>query len=261
MDVLNPHTKIAFVLCCVVLFCFVLFCAVPTETDSKVSKEVRTQIAAATNARTDFIRYRIDESSPGAGPKKKKGGYWTFSAVRVRTLWEHTGPETVIVCDVHDEPKLVIRTITRCLKRLTNEQKEILHTYWQASVPECLNECPLPPLTNSKKTKPAATATTAAATASDASANGNGSGGSGGSGGKNGGGGGGRARHIHSDCGLLIWRSGKCRAQARSSVENFLPYIQTTLKTLSHVPVRLAFIIIFFFRNLLCCFVPNFLTY
>ena len=37
---------------------------------------------------------------------KKRGVYWLVGAMRFRTLWEHEGPETVVVADIHDEPKL-----------------------------------------------------------------------------------------------------------------------------------------------------------
>lgn len=61
-------------------------------------KEIECRaIVAAAGGRCTVKRYAFS---------KKRGSYWLVGAMRLRTLWEHPGIETVVVCDIHDEPKL-----------------------------------------------------------------------------------------------------------------------------------------------------------
>lgn len=42
---------------------------------------------------------------------KKKGAAWMVGAMRFRSLWEHPGPEVVVVLDIHDDLSIQCRQV------------------------------------------------------------------------------------------------------------------------------------------------------
>lgn len=69
--------------------------------DSVPEADCRALVAAASGKCT-VKRYAFS---------KKRGAYWLVGAMRFRTLWEHEGPETVIVADVHDDVRIMTKQV------------------------------------------------------------------------------------------------------------------------------------------------------
>lgn len=70
-------------------------------TDSVPERDTRALVAAASGAMT-IKRYAFP---------KKRGVYWLVSAMRLRTLWEHEGRETVVVADIHDDTRIQVKQV------------------------------------------------------------------------------------------------------------------------------------------------------
>jgi hypothetical protein len=64
-------------------------------------------LMAAARGRVTIKRYTFP---------KKRGVCWLVSALRLRTLWEHSGDHTVIVADVHDDVGLQVKQV--CFRTL-----------------------------------------------------------------------------------------------------------------------------------------------
>eukprot|EP00510_Aplanochytrium_minuta_P008850 CAMPEP_0184046934 /NCGR_PEP_ID=MMETSP0956-20121227/1865_1 /TAXON_ID=627963 /ORGANISM="Aplanochytrium sp, Strain PBS07" /LENGTH=211 /DNA_ID=CAMNT_0026338639 /DNA_START=49 /DNA_END=684 /DNA_ORIENTATION=+ len=64
--------------------------------------------------------------------------------MRYRTMWEHTGPETVVVCDIHDDINILAKQIEMMVNCMDRLKRDIGMTYWESDDEECLSSVPLP---------------------------------------------------------------------------------------------------------------------
>ena len=74
----------------------------------------------------------------------KKGAVWLTNAMRFRVLWEHEGPEAVVVCDTHDNVDFFHSQLLGLVRKLREFQREIVVTFWESDEDECLSSMPLP---------------------------------------------------------------------------------------------------------------------
>jgi len=66
--------------------------------------------------------------------------------MRYRTLWEHEGPETVVVCDVHDKSNVQDERLDELIRKTSALGKQMGLTFWHAEGKrvDCLNNSALP---------------------------------------------------------------------------------------------------------------------
>ena len=66
--------------------------------------------------------------------------------MRYRTLWEHEGPETVVVCDVHDKSNVQDERLDELIRKTSALGKQMGITFWHAEghQDDCLNGSALP---------------------------------------------------------------------------------------------------------------------
>lgn len=80
------------------------------------------------------------------GRKRIPGGCWLTNGMRYRTLWEHEGYETVVVCDVHDKSDVQDERLDELIRKTSALGKQIGLTFWHAEGKrkDCLNNSALP---------------------------------------------------------------------------------------------------------------------
>ena len=80
------------------------------------------------------------------GRKRIPGGCWLTNGMRYRTLWEHEGPETVVVCDVHDKSNVQDERLDELIRKTSALGKQMGITFWHAEghQDDCLNGSALP---------------------------------------------------------------------------------------------------------------------
>ena len=80
------------------------------------------------------------------GRKRIVGGCWLTNGMRYRTLWEHEGPETVVVCDVHDKSNVQDERLDELIRKTSALGKQMGITFWHAEghQDDCLNGSALP---------------------------------------------------------------------------------------------------------------------
>ena len=80
------------------------------------------------------------------GRKRIPGGCWLTNGMRYRTLWEHEGPETVVVCDVHDKSNVQDERLDELIRKTSALGKQMGITFWHAEghQDDCLNRSALP---------------------------------------------------------------------------------------------------------------------
>eukprot|EP00511_Aplanochytrium_stocchinoi_P001072 CAMPEP_0204843930 /NCGR_PEP_ID=MMETSP1346-20131115/48266_1 /ASSEMBLY_ACC=CAM_ASM_000771 /TAXON_ID=215587 /ORGANISM="Aplanochytrium stocchinoi, Strain GSBS06" /LENGTH=187 /DNA_ID=CAMNT_0051983153 /DNA_START=1092 /DNA_END=1655 /DNA_ORIENTATION=- len=64
--------------------------------------------------------------------------------MRYRAMWEHDGPETVCVCDIHDDIDLLAQQICMMLSCMDRLGRDIGMTHWESDDDECLSSVALP---------------------------------------------------------------------------------------------------------------------
>ena len=74
----------------------------------------------------------------------KAGTCWLVNAMRYRILWEYAGPETVVVCDIHDDFKLLSRQVLELMCYLEQLKKQVAITFWESDDDDCLSSVSLP---------------------------------------------------------------------------------------------------------------------
>lgn len=67
-----------------------------------------------------------------AGDTVKRGAYWLTGAMRFRSLWEDESGRTVVVCDVHDDTRIMAQQIRKILKLLDAHEAQAGITFWPA---------------------------------------------------------------------------------------------------------------------------------
>lgn len=169
------------------------------HTDNSLSTILLLDLSAiAGPERCSFVRYKFPDQDCFADwegrPRKTKstrsGHCWLVNAMRFRVLWENSGPETVVVIDIHDNVKVQQRQLLGLIEKLDrgsnkHSQKEIALTYWRSNEGVCQNACQLP---------------------------------IGGHG------------HFHTDGGLMVWRAGLARAIVAKENMKFAEYCCSVLK-------------------------------
>lgn len=126
----------------------------------------------------------------------KRGGHWALCALRFACLWEHGGPETVVVADVHDEPELVISQVYKLVHRLALSRKRIALTYWESDEAECMNKVSLPNPPDKRHC----------------------------------------TGHFHTDGGLCVWMSGQQRRSMEHRIGDFYALVESVCRGIGCIP-------------------------
>ncbi len=205
-----------------ILFSFALFRSSSHETylfyrDSTIDFIHKTKLELKTSRYLVHINEKMDEKDLQLLAKaakgdiqfrryslgKKIGSQWVLCAMRFSALWEHTGTETVVVVDVHDEVRTMLSEIYKIVHKLAIARKEVGLTYWESDEPTCVNKIPLPvpvPVHNSNTSWSK------------------------------------QAQHCHTDGGLCVWMAGECRTVLASCPGDFLRMVERVVQCIGKVP-------------------------
>lgn len=183
---------------------------------SRVADADLASMAAAAGKRPiRFVRVALPATHHGrASPARKKGSHWLVGAMRFEPLWAHRGRDTVVVCDIHDDLRLLNIQLVKNLKRLSIGKmdakrraapkedsppappKEVLITFWPARQ-DCLHGSALP----RKRCRAGVP----------------------------------KGGHAHTDGGLIIWKAGEARRLARA-LGSFASFVEDTVRRAAAIP-------------------------